>query len=341
MENIDKAHKLLNRPSCEHSEADRMSVSSPTADSRDATPNTTSCVWASPAEAPQPTKAAKKRARKAMKAALGEIVKGSDGIESIPLNGDALAKAKEVDGATARRVVIDSVQADASYLAARIEKYTELAIAEDEAKQKRIVFADTFRDPEVRKKMQNVRDFFATLPRLSHGVLEKRGEYLLGKDGVTKYFTATDYFRNECGVTYEYIRRLDHRFSVFFALAEVNKPPKAQSELTDGGSARGDDRASQSTQGDSPQENEIVITDPQPMAPLSEEMTPLSATVDEKVRWVVSYANRFVGSISRPLMTVDEKEEFYRQLSDKFRTEVEFLIDVTPVFGAPQAEATV
>lgn len=304
---------------------DRMSVSSPTTDSCDAMPNTTSCVWASPAEAPQPTKAAKKRAKKAMKAALGEIVKGTDGIESIPLNGDSAKKAKEADEAKARQNVIAAINSDAADVAREVEAYAALCEAEDEAKRKRTVFADKMRDPTLRKKLQNVRDFFAT---------KKAHECLTGKDG-TQYFTAKNWVLGECGVTYEYVRRLDARFSGYKNLLE-DGTPKAQPQLTDGVSAHGDDRASQS-----PQETEIVITGPQPKPPLSEEMPPLSATVDEKVRWVVSYANRFVGSISRPLMTVDEKEEFYRQLSEKFRTEVEFPIDVTPVFGAPQAEATV
>jgi hypothetical protein len=333
MENIGKAQKRLKLGSCQRPEADQMSVSFPTGVSGDAMPNTTSCVWASPAEAPQPTKAAKKRARKAMKAALGEIVKGSDGIESIPLNGDSAKKAKEVDEAKARQNVIAAINSDAADVAREVEAYAALCGAEDEAKRERTVFADKMRNSTLRKKLQNVRDFFAT---------KKAHEWLTGKDG-TQYFTAKDWVLGECGVTYEYVRRLDARFSGYKNLLEdgTPKPPKALPQLTDGGSARGDDRASQSAQGDSPQESETVVADPQPKPPLAEEMPPLAVTVDEKVRWVVSYANRFVGSISGPLMTVDEKEEFYRQLSEKFRAEVEFPIDVTPVFGAPQAEATV
>jgi len=65
-------------------------------------------------------------------------------------------------------------------------------------------------------------------------VREKKGEFLVGKDG-TKYFKASDWFQGECGVTYEYIRRLDARFSSFSALAETSKPkPKKQPRLSAG-----------------------------------------------------------------------------------------------------------
>lgn len=304
------------------------------------TRNTTSCVWASPdvrqapAEAPQPTKAAKKRMRKAVKKQYGKIVTDDGGVKSIPLNGDALAKAKEADEATARRVVIDGVQADAAYLAARIEHYTELAIAEDEAKQKRIVFADTFRDPEVRKRLQNVRDFFAT---------KKSHEYLLGKDGVTQYFTAPDYFCNECHVTYEYVRRLskDNRFKMVTPLLTDGRgnPQPQLCDGTEGGSARGEDRTNES-RNQAPKESDINPDDdwdetPSKVNPPQQEEANHAASVDEKVRSVLAYAERFAR-----LMSVDEREEFYSKLVDKLKTEVEFPIEITPVFAAPQAEAT-
>jgi len=170
--------------------------------------NTTSCVSASPdVRSECPAKAAKKRMRKAQRKAAAEagLTGKAEGAESIALSGDTLAKAKAADEAKARQIVIDGVQADAAYIAARLQKYIECVIAEDEARQKRIVFAETFRDPEVRKRCQNVRDFFAT---------KKTHEYLLGKDGVTQYSTAPEYFRNETGVTYEYIRQLDIRFKL-------------------------------------------------------------------------------------------------------------------------------
>ncbi len=321
MENIGKAQERLKLGSCQRPEADQMSVSSPTGVSGDAMPNTTSCVWASPAEAPRPTKAAKKRAKKAMRAALGEIVKGSDGIESIPLNGDSAKKAKEADEAKARQNVIAAINSDAADVARGVEAYAALCEAEDEAKRKRIVFADKMRGPALRKKLQNVRDFFAT---------KKAHECLTGKDG-TQYFTAKDWVLGECGVTYEYVRRLDARFSGYKNLLEngTPKPPKAQPQLTDGGSTLGEDRAVRPPQENPPQEFEIVTADA-PQDPQQEE-APQSASVDERVRLVLAYADRFAR-----LMSVDDKEEFYRQLSDEFRTQVEFPIAVT--LQAPQAE---
>jgi hypothetical protein len=89
----------------------------------DPVPNTTSCVSDSPdvrqapAEVPQPTEAAKKRAEKAKKGAYKAIVKETEGIESIRLNGDAAKDAKEADLATADEDYVKSVQKDAEYLA--------------------------------------------------------------------------------------------------------------------------------------------------------------------------------------------------------------------------------
>lgn len=292
----------------------------------DPTQNTTSCVWASPdvdqapAESPQTTKAAKKRMRKAVKKQYHKIVTDDGDVKSIPLNGDALAKAKETDEATARRLVIDGVQADATYLAARLENFTELAIAEDEAKQKRIVFADTFRDPEVRKKMQNVRDFFAT---------KKECEFLLGKDGVTQYLTAPDYFRNECGVTYEYVRRLtnDARFKAVAPLltdgtAQRPQPRTRQPRVPASDSASGNVNVNElpektrknvlATIKGTPMETPITVDDSVP--PPQQEEANHAASVDEKVRFVLAYSVRFA-----KLMSLDDREDFYFKLAGAFR----------------------
>lgn len=101
----------------------------------------------------------------------------------------------------ARQAEIASVQKDAEIVAATFEKYAALCDAEDEAKQKRVVFAETYRkDPELQKRVRNIREFFAH---------KKVHEYLLGRDGVTKHYKVTSYFRNEAGVCYEHLGRLD------------------------------------------------------------------------------------------------------------------------------------
>jgi hypothetical protein len=191
-------------------QTDKMSVSSLTADSCDTTPNTTSCVLASPdvsqapAEAPQPTKAAKKRSRKALKTAFAKITEGLKDMKAVPLNGNLLTEAKAADEAKARQIVIDGVQADAVAVAEKWVKYSELCEAEDEAKRNRIVFRENFEgDAALRKRWQNVRDFF---------VKKKKHEFVTGKDG-TQYFTLPKWCEGECGVTYEYLRRLDPRFA--------------------------------------------------------------------------------------------------------------------------------
>jgi hypothetical protein len=258
-----------------------------------------------------------------MKTALGEIVKGSDGIESIPLNGDSAKKAKEADEAKARQNVIAAINSDAADVAREVEAYAELCEAEDEAKRKRTVFADKMRDPVLRKKLQNVRDFFAT---------KKAHECLTGKDG-TQYFTAKDWVLGECGVTYEYVRRLDARFSGYKNLFE-DGTPKPQ-----GDSARGGDRMNESPN-QAPKESNINPDDdsdetPLRVTPPQQEEAPLSASVDDKVRFVLAYAERFAR-----LMSVDEREEFYSKLVDKLKTEVGFPIEITSGFATPQAEAT-
>jgi hypothetical protein len=310
-------------------------------DSCDAMPNTTSCVWASPdvrlapAEAPQPTKAAKKRMRKAVKKQYRKIVTDDGDVKSIPLNGDALADAKAVDEAKARQMVIDGVQADAAYIAARLEKYTECVIAEDEARQKRIVFADTFRDPEVRKRCQNVRDFFAT---------KKAHEFLLGKDGVTRYFTAPEYFRNEAGVTYEYIRRLDIRFKLVMPLltdgtAQPPQPRTRQPRVSPSDSPSGKVNVDELPE-DARKKvlaaingTETTIDIPPGEGESDDAFTqeaPLAASVDEKVRAAFAY----VEAKYARLMSLDEKEDFYFKLSKKF-----YDWDV-PAAPQPQEEAT-
>lgn len=189
--------------------------------SSDAMRNTTSCVSPSPdvrqapAEAPQPTKAAKKRAKKANKDALAKVTEGLKDMQAVSLSGDALAEAKEVDEATARREMITSVNADAAAVAEKWVKYGELCEAEDEAKQKRIVFRENFEgDAALRKRWQNVRDFFVT---------KKMHEFVTGKDG-THYFTLPQWCKGECGVTYEYLRRLDPRYTKLKNQIEGTKP---------------------------------------------------------------------------------------------------------------------
>lgn len=293
-------------------------------DSCETTPNTTSCVSASPdvrkapAEAPQPTKAAKKRAKKANKDALAKVTDGLKDMKAVPLNGTALAEAKAVDEAEARKAVIKGVQADAAYIAARLEKYTECVIAEDEAKQKRIVFAETFRDPEVRKRCQNVRDFFAT---------KKAHEFLLGKDGATQYFTAPEYFRNEAGVTYEYIRRLDIRFKPVMPLltdgtARPTQPRPRQHRLSAGDSPSGkvnvdelpeDARAKvlaaiNGTPSESPKETPIEIPD----------VPPLTMNVRDRVQLAFSFA-----ITCAKLLSPSEKEEFLDTLVGMLEDEMQ------------------
>jgi len=299
--------------------------------------NTTSCVSASPdVRSECPTKAAKKPMRKAQRKAAAEagLTGKAEGAESIALSGDTLAEAKAAEEAKARQIVIDGVQADAAYIAARLEKYTECVIAEDEARQKRIVFADTFRDPEVRKRCQNVRDFFAT---------KKTHEYLHGKDGVTQYFTAPEYFRNEAGVTYEYIRRLDIRFKLVSPLLTDGTAQPPQPRTRQPRVSPSDSPAGKVNVDELPEDarkkvlaaisgSETTIDIPPAEGESDDAFTqesPLTASVDEKVQAAFAY----VEAKYARLMSLDEKEDFYFKLSKKF-----FDWDV-PAAPQPQAIA--
>jgi len=107
--------------------------------------------------------------------------------------------------AEARRKAVESVNADAAAVAKTWAKYGELCEAEDEAKQKRVAFREKFEsDIVLRKRWRNVRDFFVT---------KKKDEYVTGLDGKTRYFMLRDWVAGELGVCYEYMRRLDPRFS--------------------------------------------------------------------------------------------------------------------------------
>jgi hypothetical protein len=283
-------------------------------------PNTTSRVWVSPdvrqapAEAPQPTKAAKKRMRKARKAALAKVTDGLKDMKAVPLNGDALAKGKEADEATARRKVVESVNADAAAVAEKWVKYGELCEAEDEAKQKRIVFRENFEgNCALRKRWQNVRDFFVTLPTLPHAVLETMGLYVTGRDG-THYFTLSEWCKGECGVTYEYLRRLDPRYAKLKNQIEGTKPEgSGKPRLSAGDSPSGKTNidelpeearakvlaAINGTPSEAPKETPIEIPD----------VPPLTMNVRDRVQLAFGFA-----ITCAKLLSPSQKEEFFNTL---------------------------
>lgn len=287
----------------------------------DTMPNTTSCVSASPdvrqapAEAPQPTKAAKKRMRKATKAALAKVTDGLKDMKAVPLNGDTLAEAKQADEATARREFIKSVNADAAAVAEKWLKYGELCEAEDEAKQKRTVFRESFEgDAALRKRWQNVRDFFVT---------KKTHEFVTGKDG-TQYFTLPEWCKGECGVTYEYLRRLDPRYTKLKNQIEGTKlegsgKPRVSPSDSPSGKVNVDELPEDARKKvlAAISGTETTIDIPTAKGESHDAFTheaPLTASVDEKVQAAFAY----VEAKYARLMSIDEKEDFYFRLSKKF-----------------------
>ena len=293
--------------------------------------NTTSCVSASPdvrqapAEAPQPTKAAKKRAEKAKKGAYKAIVRGTEGIESIRLNGDAAKDAKKADLAKADEDYVKSAQKDAEYLAKEFRAFGELCKEADIAVSNRDAhFKNRMLVPDFRNRMQNVRDFFAVHHNKPRALREAKGLYLKGKDG-KHYFSATEYFPAEIGVTYEYVRREVNK--QMLALLEdaviANPKPKRQPLLGKGDSPSGkvnldelpDDARKKVLAAISGTETTMDIPPAEGESDdASTQEAPLTASVDERVQAAFAY----VEAKYARLMSLDEKEDFYFKLSKKF-----------------------
>jgi len=298
----------------------------------DTTPNTTSCASASPdvrsespvnssqapAEAPQPTKAAKKRAEKAKKGAYKAIVKGTEGIESIRLNGDAAKDAKEADLAKADEGYVKSVQKDAEYLAKEFRAFGELCKEADMAVSNRDAhFKNRMLVPDFRNRMQNVRDFFAVHHNKPRALREANGLYLKGKDG-KHYFSATEYFPAEIGVTYEYVRREVNK--QMLALLEdaviANSKPRPQPRLGKGDSPSGKvnvDELPEETRkkvlaaiSGTPTETPIDVPDESSTMP---DAPPLTTTVPDRAQKAFGYAIACTKTLS-----ASQREEFLNTL---------------------------
>ena len=279
-------------------------------------------------EKPQPTKAAKKRVGKALKKVAAEtgISGPAIGAESIPISGDAKAAAKKVDEKSVRRDYVVKVQADAAYIAKEFREFGKFAEeAEIAISNRDAYFKSRIAVPEFFKRCQNVRDFFAVKSPTN------TDEFLLGADGVTKYFRAQGFFKDEIGITFQYVSRqmLKHR-ELYEMLTGEKLPPKSHA----GGRRTG--RSGRSTgQGNSespagkvnldelPEEvrSKVLATINNPAQP-TESVIEIADTVDDKVQQAYAAIQKFVPADARG------RDEFFSKLQDKLDEARQPAIDV-------------
>jgi hypothetical protein len=172
-------------------------------------------------EKPQPTKAGKKRVRKALKRIAAEkgISGPALGAESINLSGDRAKFAKQVDEKTVRQEFLAKAQANYEFIRKEFREFGKLCEEADIATSNRIAYFNArILNTDFYRRCQDIRDFFVT---------KSPQDYLIGEDG-TKYFRAQDIFPAELGVTFQYVSRqmLKYR-ELYETLTGEKLPPKS------------------------------------------------------------------------------------------------------------------
>ncbi len=173
-------------------------------------------------EKPQPTKAAKKRVKNALKQIAAEtgISGPAIGAESINLSGDTAKLAKQADDKTLRQEFVAKAQANADFLVKECKEFGELCREAETAINNRDAFFNVrIKNPAFFKRCQDVRDFFAT--KSPHECLVHNGE---------KYYRAPEFFLAAIGVTFQYVSRqmLEYR-ELYETLTGDKLPPKSNS----------------------------------------------------------------------------------------------------------------
>jgi len=171
-------------------------------------------------EKPQPTKAAKKRVKNALKQIAAEtgISGPAIGAESISLSGDTAKLAKQADEKTVRKEFVAKAQENADFLVNEFKEFGELCREAETAISNRDAFFNVrIKNPAFFKRCQDVRDFFAT---------KSPDEYLVHNG--EKYYRAPEFFLAAIGVTFQYVSRqmLKHR-ELYETLTGDKLPPKS------------------------------------------------------------------------------------------------------------------
>lgn len=277
-------------------------------------------------EVPTATKASKRRVRKAFKSHLPP--KETPLAENIP--GDLAAKKADEEAAAENHR--KSVNEDAAFVTKVINLFGEkhcakefeaLEAYEDAKLAARNYFSTKFRDPEFRKKIQNVRDFFGV--RNS----DPRYNYLLGADGVTRYKTAKSFFNGECAVSYEYVRKLGKKYETVIYL-DGSKPqppqkPQPKQDLPPFGDTEfhvpeeKTDATPQAATATQPQQEETDTKAEETKTDATTFPIPsLSSSIEDRVRFAQAYAVKCTKHLSP-----SEKDEFYSSLIAKLEDEAQ------------------
>jgi hypothetical protein len=171
-------------------------------------------------EKPQPTKAAKRRVKNAVKQIAAEkgISGPAIGAESINLSGDTAKLAKQVDEKTVRKEFVAKAQENADFLVKEFKEFGELyREAETAISNRDAFFSVRIKNPAFFKRCQDMRDFFAT---------KSPDEYLVHNG--EKYYRAPEFFLAAIGVTFQYVSRqmLEYR-ELYETLTGDKLPPKS------------------------------------------------------------------------------------------------------------------
>jgi predicted lipid-binding transport protein (Tim44 family) len=127
-------------------------------------------------EKPQPTKAAKKRVKDALKQIAAEegISKPAIGADSINLSGDTAKLAKQADEKTVRKEFVAKAQANYEFIRKEFKEFGKLCEEADLATSNRIAYFNArILNNDFYRRCQDVRDFFAT---------KSSQDYLVGEE---------------------------------------------------------------------------------------------------------------------------------------------------------------
>jgi len=260
-------------------------------------------------EKPQPTKAAKKRVKNALKQIAAEkgISGPAIGAESINLSGDTAKLAKQADEKAGRQEFVAKAQENADFLGKEFKEFRELCREAETAINKCDAFFNVrIKNPAFFKRCQDVRDFFAT---------KSPDEYLVHNG--EKYYRATEFFLAAIGVTFQYVSRqmLEYR-ELYETLTRDKLPPKSNAGGRRTGRTTGQGN-SESPAGkvnldELPEEvrSKVLATMNNPAQP-TESVIEIADTVDDKVQQAYAAIQKFVPADARG------RDEFFSKLQDK------------------------
>ena len=272
-------------------------------------------------EKPQPTMAAKKRVRNALKQIAAEkgISGPAIGAESISLSGDTAKLAKQADDKTLRQDFVAKAQAKADFLVKEFKEFGELCREAETAIRNRDAFFNVrIKNPAFFKRCQDVRDFFA---------LKSPDEYLVHNG--EKYYRAPEFFLAAIGVTFQHVSRQMLKYRELYETLTGNKlPPKSNAGGRRTSSSGRRTGSSESPAGkvnldELPEEvrSKVLATINNPAQP-TESVIEIAGTVDDKVQQAYAAIQKFVPADAHG------RDEFFSKLQDKLDEARQPAIDV-------------